>query len=411
MLKTPRSVRPHIVLAGKRNSGKSSLINNLTGHDIAIVSDTPGTTTDPVSKAMELLPYGPVVFVDTAGLDDTGELGQKRIKKAEEAVKGADLILYVTRPDDFNEKELPFLKKYSEKTLFISTFASEDSAIENSSFTSFRKSSGIKIYEVSNITGAGIEELKADIISRLEKNEGNERSLLSGLTGKEDLVLMIIPIDLSAPKGRIILPQVQAIRDTLDKNAASLVVQESEIEWALSLLKNPPSLAITDSQAVLEASNKLPENIPLTTFSTVFSRWKGDLATYVKNVYKIDQLKDGDKVLVAETCSHQALCDDIARYKIPAWLEKHTGKKLDIEVFGGQFPDNVTDYDLIIHCGGCMITRQMMVSRTENAVDLDIPITNYGVAISYLQGVLDRVIEPFRAEIEAAESLILSGEV
>ena len=400
MTKTPRAIRPHIALVGKRNAGKSSLLNNLTGQEMAIVSPVAGTTTDPVFKSSEFLPFGPVVFVDTAGLDDTGDLGAQRVQRSRSVSRGADLHLYVARASRFDRRDLDLLGEIKKSAMLVLTCAERDGpeALEAGLREEIQRS-GIPCHHVSNTTGHGIEELKEALVQRLQRIQKGETSLLQNMIRQFQLIMLIVPIDLEAPKGRLILPQVQAIREILDGDSAALVVKDREVDWALQQLKSPPDLAITDSQVVLKAAGSVPPTIPLTTFSILFSRWKGDLATFVRNVRRIDSLKTGDRVLIAETCTHKAHCDDIARVKIPRWLRQYTGRTLEIDVVGGTFPRDIDEYKLVIHCGGCMITRQMMQARMGATVEREIPITNYGVAISYLQGVLDRVIEPFAAEL------------
>lgn len=436
MNQTPRGLRPHLILAGACNSGKSSLLNAIHGNEVAIVSAHSGTTTDPVFKNMELLPFGPVTFVDTPGLDDSSDLGNLRTLRSRSALGGGDLILWISRPSSLlsdhatmpvssgayhpailqqlsqaglpdklrvvvvlTHADLPkeasaaaqLIGSGSEKPL-ASTASPEFDQAETGGFDPQRIAG---IHSVSNQSGQGIEGLKDQLVALLQIQKADERKLLENLVKARQLVLMVVPIDLEAPAGRLILPQVQAIREALDADSASLVVKEREIDWALNLLKSPPDLAICDSQVVLKAAAAIPESIPLTTFSILFSRQKGDLEHFVKSAQTIDRLKDGDRVIIAETCSHKQLCDDIGRVKIPRWLRQYTGKDLDISVISGPLPIDLSQIKLIIHCGGCMITRRMMLSRMGAAVDSAVPITNYGIAISHVQGVLERVIKPF----------------
>lgn len=397
MTKTPRGMRPHIVLLGRRNAGKSSLINAITGRDLAIVSETPGTTTDPVSKAMELLPYGPVVFVDTAGIDDSGALGEQRVSRTRKAERTADLKIYVT-DGSLSEEERAFVLAHREELVVAATHA--DLRREPTADTLSLTASGIRVHEVSAVDGSGVEALKEEVISRLEALRLQERTLLRSIIKPYSLVVLVVPIDLEAPAGRLILPQVQTIREILDGDAACMVVKERELDWALEQLKNPPDLVITDSQVVLKASGSIPHGIPMTTFSVLFSRFKGDLPRLVEAAATIDHLSDGDRVLIAESCTHHAHSDDIGRVKIPRWLRQYTGKELEITVTGGSYPDDIAEYKLIIHCGACMITRKMMLSRMGEASEAAVPITNYGVAISHLHGLLERVLEPFADELD-----------
>lgn len=414
MNSTPAANRPHIVLAGRCNAGKSSLINSLTGRDLAIVSDTKGTTTDPVSKSMELLPFGPVVFVDTAGLDDRGELGAKRTASAAAAIAAADLVVYVVNQYEADAEDLAFVTRRRElarepngaDVIVAATFAEQGDAVHGAATMSALMKLGVDVYPVSNLTQAGVPALKEAIIARLTSRRATEPTLLQQMVKEYQLIMLIVPIDLEAPAGRLILPQVQTIREILDSDAATLVVKEREVDWALSQLKRPPDLAITDSQVVLKACGSVPESIPLTTFSILFSRFKGDLATFVRGVRAIDTLRNGDRVLLTESCAHHAHCDDIARVKIPRWLRQFTGRELDITVTSGAFPADIATYSLIIHCGGCMATRATMHARLDEATSFGIPVTNYGVAISYLQGVLDRVLKPFAAELDPAAQAV-----
>jgi len=401
MTSTSRSLRPHIVLCGPCNGGKSSLINALCNTDVALVSPESGTTTDPVYRNMELLPFGPVTFVDTAGLDDSSALGPARISKTQRTLSGADLVLHVSRPTQSGslpdidtlrrtlgiDASIPILRVLTHADL------TNDSALADSFLTDVSASkTSIK---VSCVDASGIETLREHIASILVQQKVNERSLLQDIVRPAKLVMMIVPVDLEAPAGRLILPQVQAIREVLDSDSATIVVKDREIDWALSLLKNPPDLAITDSQVVQKAAASVPPSIPLTTFSILFSRQKGDLDAFVSAAQTIDLLKDGDKVLIAETCIHRSSCDDIGRVKIPRWLRQYTGRNLDIQIAAGQLPPDIQQYKLIVHCGACMITRRMMLSRLGLAVDAKVPVTNYGVAISHCQGVLERVLKPF----------------
>lgn len=394
---TPRALRPHIVLAGKRNAGKSSLLNALVSQELAIVSGTPGTTTDPVRRSSELVPFGPVVFVDTAGIDDVGSLGAARVAKSEEAISGSDLVLYLVSPESFDledERRLNSLVAAGRPVIPVITHA--DLGRETPSDLSRRlaRIAG-EARVVSSVTGEGIAPLREAIIAELRRQKSTQKSLLEDLIKPYKLILLIVPIDLEAPAGRLILPQVQTIREALDGDSATLVVKEREVSWALDQLKRPPDLAITDSQVVLKAAGAVPPTIPLTTFSILFSRFKGDLDLFVRNAGRIDTLEHGSRVLVTESCSHHTHCDDIGRVKIPRWLRQYTGKELRIDHSGGAFPEDISGYDLLIHCGGCMITRSQMLSRMARAAATEAPVTNYGVAISYLHGVLDRVLEPF----------------
>lgn len=394
---TPRGMRPHIVLAGKCNAGKSALLNALTGHDLAIVSPTRGTTTDPVVRSSELVPFGPVAFVDTAGLDDTSSLGAARIGKTRTALEGGDLVLYVMRPDEADEADVSAIRDAAQRGVPVIPVTTHADCMPEPSagiIADVTAAAGIP-HRVSSTTGAGVATLRESIITVLRERRTREKTLLEDLVKPYKLVLLIVPIDLEAPAGRLILPQVQTIREVLDADAATIVVKEREVSWVLRELRRPPDLAITDSQVILKAAGAVPPEIPLTTFSILFSRFKGDLDLFVRNARRIDELTHGSRILITESCSHHAHCDDIGRVKIPRWLRQYTGKELEIEHSGGDFPADLSGYDLLIHCGGCMITRSQMHARMRAADATQAPITNYGVAISKLHGLLDRVLEPF----------------
>ncbi|POR05611.1 hypothetical protein AU468_00080 [Alkalispirochaeta sphaeroplastigenens] len=394
---TPRSMRPHIVLAGKCNAGKSALLNALVGQDLAIVSSTRGTTTDPVLRSSELLPFGPVVYVDTAGLDDTGALGSARNRKTRAALAGSDLALYTIHPARWDKDDLEQLGSCATQRPTLAVVTHSDTTRPGLELLrELERITSRKPAVVSSTSGEGIWELRDQLAGILEAaRKKGDRQLLEGLIGSKRLVLLIVPIDLEAPAGRLILPQVQTIREVLDGDAATLVVKDQELPWVLDQLKHPPDLAITDSQVVDRAAALLPPEVPLTTFSILFSRLRGDLPSFVESVYLLDTLPQGSRILVTESCSHQIQCDDIGRVKIPKWIRTYTGKEHRLEVTGGTIPEELDCYDLIIHCGGCMITRRQMLARLEEARLAGVPVTNYGVAISHMQGVLERVLEPF----------------
>ncbi len=393
---TPGGMRTTIAFLGRRNAGKSSLLNALVGYGLAIVSDTAGTTTDPVKKAVEINPLGPCMVIDTAGIDDSGELGQKRTSKTREVINDCDIGLIIigdAQWTGFEEDILQMLRKKDKPVIAVinKTDLYQPDILEEE--LRRRSLTAVKTAALENI---GIDELK-DQIRRLESASSLESpSIIGDLIKGGDLVVLVVPIDLGAPKGRLILPQVQTIRDILDNDAAAVVVKERELAATLERLAEPPRLVITDSQAVLKVAGDVPEEIPLTTFSTIFSRFKGDLRRLVEGVKYIDRLQNGDKVLIAEACTHHALADDIGRVKIPRWIRQYTGKDLHFETAAGTgFDHNLSEYKLVLQCGGCTITRQAYNNRIEAAVLQNVPITNYGVAISYVQGVLNRVIRPF----------------
>lgn len=389
---TPRSLRPHIGIFGRRNVGKSSLINALTNQEVAIVSSEPGTTTDPVFKSMELLPFGPVVFIDTAGLDDEGFLGELRKKKSLEILHRCDVALIVwDNAGDFRlEQELiDLLRENNVLTIGVQNKADLPQNISTSFNYPF------PVFQISAQSGKGISKLRNSLIEILQQ-QYKEKPLIKDLIQPGDLIILVVPIDLGAPKGRLILPQVQTMREILDADASALIVKERELVEVLEKLKNPPQLVITDSQVFHKVAGALPPHQPLTSFSILFARNKGDLASLVSAVKVIDTLRPGDKVLIAEACTHHPLADDIGRVKIPRWLRQRIGFDIQIDVSAGlSFPNNISDYRLIIHCGGCMINHKEMIYRLQFARNAGVPVTNYGVFIAYIQGLIPRVLEVF----------------
>ena len=387
---TPSGERVHIGFFGRRNAGKSSLVNAVTGQELAVVSQTRGTTTDPVSKAMELLPVGPVVIIDTPGFDDEGALGELRVRKTRQVLNRTDVAVLVADSTEglkecdrelialFRQKEIPYLIAWNKCDLL--TEIPEESASE--------------IY-VSATERIHIEELK-EKIARLGKTEENKLMLVGDLIHPGDLVVLVIPIDKAAPKGRLILPQQQVIRDILEAEAAAVCVKEYELRETLDKFREPPALVITDSQVFAKVSADVPPEIPLTSFSILMARYKGLLDMAVRGVAAVEKLQDGDTVLIAEGCTHHRQCDDIGSVKIPRWLKNYTGKKLNIELCSGrEFPDDLSKYALIIHCGGCMLNEREVRYRMKCAADQQVPITNYGIAIAYMQGILKRSIGIF----------------
>jgi [FeFe] hydrogenase H-cluster maturation GTPase HydF len=395
MNNTANAERLHIAIVGKRNVGKSSLINALLNQEISIVSEQPGTTTDPVKKVVELLPFGPVVIVDTAGIDDEGELGQKRISKTIKALSTADFAIVVLDGREKLSSEEEELFSYMDKISleYLIAVNKIELGINPALLKELKLLRGLH-FEISCKENAGIEYLKNKMIRILPRDQ--ERPLIGDLVGQGDLVVLVVPIDLGAPKGRLIMPQVQTIREALDENTIALVVKDKELRSAISYLKVLPDLVVTDSQAVMSVMADIPEEVPLTTFSILMARYKGDLTEFVRGLRRVEELDDGDKVLIAESCTHHAREDDIGTVKIPRWLRLHTKKDLQIDIVHGQdFPDNFSDYKLIIHCGGCMFTRKTMLARINQTKLFDIPIVNYGVLISYMHGAIPRALQPF----------------
>lgn len=388
---TPASERLHIGIFGKRNAGKSSLINALTGQNLAIVSDVKGTTTDPVLKSMELLPLGPVVIIDTPGLDDEGELGALRIQKAYQMLNKTDIaVLVVDASVGMTNEDESILAKIKDKKIPY-TVVMNKSDLLNKTQTS-DSSSNSSILFVSARTNANIQELK-EKLGTLIPQEDTAKTIVGDMIHPMDFVVLVVPVDKAAPKGRLILPQQQTIRDILDHNAVSLVVKDSDLKETLNKLGQKPALVITDSQVFAKVSNEIPDDVPLTSFSILFARYKGDLNAVVHGARSLDTLNDGDTILISEGCTHHRQCGDIGTEKLPKMLLKHSGKILNFEFTSGtEFPLDLSPYKLIIHCGGCMLNEREMKYRLKCAEDSKIPITNYGTAIAHMTGILDRSI-------------------
>ena len=399
MNQTPASERVHIGFFGRRNAGKSSVMNAVTGQDLAVVSDVRGTTTDPVYKSMELLPLGPVVMMDTPGIDDEGELGALRVRKSYQVLNKTDAAVLVidggvgVTPEDkallkrIREKKIPYVIAVNKKELaapdalekIVDELSSEDG----------------QIIAVSAATGEGIDELKEQIAAAADTEEP-ERYIVRDLLKPSDVAVLVVPIDKAAPKGRLILPQQQTIRDILEADAVSVVVKETELKNVLGQFQNKPKMVITDSQAFEKVAADTSEDILLTSFSILFARYKGDLAAVVKGVTALDTLEDGDAILISEGCTHHRQCDDIGTVKLPRWIREYTGKEIRIETTSGtEFPDDLTKYKMIVHCGGCMLNEREMKYRLKCAEDQGVPMTNYGITIAYMKGILKRSVEVF----------------
>lgn len=405
MQDTPRSNRLHIAIFGKRNAGKSSLINAITNQDIALVSNVAGTTTDPVYKAMEILPIGPVVIIDTAGLDDVGELGELRIKKTYQVLNKTELaIVLVNGETGITNYDVEIISRIKEKkTPLIGVVNKIDiKDVGNEVLEAWNKEHNIPFVKVSAATKEGIDELKETIIKEANLKK-YEKVIIGDLINPSDIVVLVTPIDKAAPKGRLILPQQQTIRDIIDHGGVALVTRETELKEALKSLGKKPKLVVTDSQAFAIVDKDTPEDITLTSFSILFARYKGDLKTLVEGVSKIKELTPGDKVLICEGCTHHRQEGDIGRDKIPRWLENMVGGNLNFEWTSGTAypdPEEMKKYNLIIHCGGCMLNPKEMEFRIQQANENDMPIVNYGVLIGYVTGVLERALDPF-PEIKA----------
>ena len=394
-----RDAKPHIGIFGRRNNGKSSLINCLAEQDVAIVSDEPGTTTDPVKKSMEISGIGPVVMVDTAGTDDTGELGKKRVARTREVIRHIDMGILVLAENRFDEEEeniISQLEKWEVPYILVHNKSDLEGPAE-SLLGDVRKRFEQEVFAFSSLKPSRREELIGLIRTAIPETAYLSKSLVGDVISQGDVVLLITPIDDEAPEGRMILPQVQAIRDILDNDAVAVVAKEREIDTLIKRLQPRPALAITDSQVFKKADASIPDDIPLTSFSTVLARYKGDFENYLKGTPRLDELENGDKVLILESCTHHVSCDDIGRVKIPRWLSNFTGKQLEYEVVAGlnKVPGEITDYSMVIQCGGCMITRKQLINRLKPAIDAGIPVTNYGMAIAYMHGIYERAVAPF----------------
>ena len=403
---TPSANRVHIAFFGRRNAGKSSLVNAVTGQNLAIVSDVRGTTTDPVSKAMELLPLGPVVIIDTPGIDDEGELGGLRVKRSYQVLNKTDVAILVVdaclgiQPEDkallerIRLKEIPYLVVFTKADL---AGGLPDGGIDGGKdgAAPIAAPASADSILVSSRTGANIHELKERIAS-LAKNMAVEQKIISDLLSREDIVILVTPIDSSAPKGRMILPQVQTIRDILDAHAAPLVTQTEELPAMLQALAKKPFAVVTDSQAFGTVMKIVPDDIPLTSFSILMARRKGILETAARGAFEAENLRDGDRVLISEGCTHHRQCEDIGTVKLPGWIRKFTGKELSFSFTSGtEFPDDLSDYALVVHCGGCMLNDREMRYRMKCAVDQGIPFTNYGTLIAHMNGILRRSLSLF----------------
>lgn len=387
---TPRANRIHIAIFGKRNAGKSSIMNAITNQDLAVVSHIKGTTTDPVYKSMELLPLGPVMIIDTPGIDDEGELGALRVKKAEQVLNKTDIAVLVMDARDgrsaveenfiqlFQGKDIPYVLVYNKADLFKPQKMIDDHSVF-----------------VSAKTGEQIQQLKEKIANLITTND-SEPQIVGDILNSCDIAVLVVPIDKAAPKGRLILPQQQTIRDILDAGAVSIVVKESEFLETLKKIGCKPKIVITDSQVFTKVNEETPEDIYLTSFSILMARYKGVLKTAVKGAKMIDVLKEGDKILISEGCTHHRQCEDIGTVKLPQWIREYTKKNIDFQFTSGtQFPENLSSYQLVVHCGGCMLNEKEMKYRQKSSEDCSVPFTNYGILIAYMQGILQRSVSMF----------------
>lgn len=403
MQETPKGLRLHIGIFGRRNSGKSTLMNALIGQSVSIVSDQPGTTTDPVEKTFELAPLGPVVFIDTAGLDDEGELGALRIEKTRQVLERVDVALVVVDAGGLTETENELMATLREaQTPFAVVFNKADLGDPPAEQLVQLATENIETVTIAAAEQRGIDRVKEALFRQAPESSIEDPRLVGDLIGPGDLVVLVVPIDLGAPKGRLILPQVQTLRDILDSDAVSLMVKERELAAALARMTEKPKLVVCDSQVVNKVSADTPPDIRMTTFSILMARFKGDMIGLAEGAGAISRLKPGDRVLIAEACSHHALADDIGRVKIPRWLRQYAGGNLEIDVRSGKdFPEDLSPYALIVQCGGCTVTRKQILVRQYRAARQGVPMTNYGMAISVSQGVIERALECFPAALDA----------
>lgn len=402
--------KPHIGIFGRRNNGKSSFINALAGQEIAIVSDVAGTTTDPVKKSMEISGIGPVILVDTAGIDDAGDLGQKRIARSLAALKTVDMAVLIITQNNFGNFEENLIRNFRDYDIpfLILHNKSDLEPLNPNTRELLSETYNAPLIDFSSLQPENKEKVIQLMRDTIPPTAYRKTSLLGDLLSYGDLVLLITPIDIEAPEGRLILPQVQAIRDILDNDCICVVAKEKEVDSLMRILNPRPSLVITDSQVFLKADASIPPDIPLTSFSIMLARHKGDFENYVKGTPKISDLRDGDRILLLESCTHHVACDDIGRVKIPRWMNSYTGKKLEYDVVAGlsNLPRHIKDYALVVQCGGCVITRKQIISRLKPAIDANVPVTNYGMAIAWMHGIFKRAVSPFMKTDANAEDYL-----
>lgn len=397
-----KDTKPHIGIFGRRNNGKSSLINALAGQELSIVSDVAGTTTDPVKKSMEIDGIGPVILIDTAGIDDTGDLGKMRVQRSREILKIIDLAILVITSGEFGPTEEELITEFSEQGVpyFIVHNKSDLIPLPEELKTLLQEKYPVPVLNFSTKVNPELSGIIAVLRRLIPETAYTATSLLGDLISYGDVVLLITPIDIEAPEGRMILPQVQAIRDVLDHDGIAVVCKEREVDAFIRRMNPKPALVITDSQVFLKADASVPAGIPLTSFSILLARQRGDFQNYLKGTPHISKLKDGDRILILESCTHHVSCDDIGRVKIPRWLGNFTGKNLEYEVVAGlnKLPRDIHDYAMVIQCGGCVITRKQIINRLKPAVDAGIPVTNYGMAIAWVHGIYQRAVAPFTGQ-------------
>jgi len=407
MSSTPKSLRLHIGIFGRRNVGKSSLLNAITRQQVSIVSDVAGTTTDPVEKPMELLPLGPVLFIDTAGIDESGALGALRVEKTHKAIERTEVAVLVAEAGSWGPFEEEILARFAELNtpILVAWNKCELTAPDPALDTRFAEAK-IPVVHLSVANGTGLTDFRQALLNLAPADFIDSPSVVGDLVGPGELAVLVVPIDKEAPKGRLIMPQVQAIRDLLDTDAMAMVVKERELKTALDRLKTPPKLVVTDSQAFLKVAADTPTEIPMTSFSILMARFKGDLTEQVEGAMAIEKLRTGDRVLIAEACTHHPIGEDIGRVKIPRWLTQYTGAKLEfVPMQGRDFPADLASFKLVIHCGACMWNRRQMLSRILQCRQAGVPITNYGLTIAYSLGIFARALAPFPAALDRYREL------
>ena len=409
MIKTPKGLRLHILVFGRRNVGKSSGLNSMVKQSVSIVSDIAGTTTDPVEKVMELKPIGPVVFIDTAGVDDIGALGQARVAKTMKVIDRTELAILVS--DEWKDYERQLLALFEERRIPYIVSANKSDLRLNSELEKAIAGAGAKLTASTNAKdGDGISQLREMIIQATPEDFLSSQPIIADLIEPGDMVFLVTPIDIEAPKGRLKMLQVHCLREILDRSAYAMIVKETELPEALSKLKAMPSLMVCDSQVFDEVAKVTPAHVKLTTFSILMARFKGDFQNMLNGAETLDRLSPGDRVLIAEACTHHPIGEDIGRIQIPRLLQQHVGGGLEIDVVAGRdFPEDLTPYELIIHCGACMFNRREVLSRIDKAIDSGVPITNYGMAIAHLHGILQRALEPFAKANKTAQVAVLSA--
>ncbi len=394
-----KELTPHIGIFGRRNIGKSSFINALIQQDVAIVSDIAGTTTDPVKKTYEILGFGPVVLIDTAGIDDSGYIGEKRVKKTLNILNIIDLGILLISDNIFENPEINIVNDFIKNNIpYFIVFNKTDIVKPNADFKQkVLKLTKKEIVEFSSVNNSEIESIISAIKLNIPDSTFKISNLLGNKINKNDIVLLITPVDSEAPEGRMILPQVQVLRNVLDNNAICIVLKETELKYYFENNYPIPKMVITDSQVIKKACQAVPQNVPLTGFSVLYAKNKGNFDAYLKGTPKISELKENDKILLLESCTHHVSCDDIGRHKIPKWLKEFTGKNLSFEIVSGlsEMPQNIKEFSLVIQCGACMVTKKQVYNRLQIAIDAGVPVTNYGMAIAWTQGVYNRIIQPF----------------